>query len=185
MATSRTPRSAEFSSSAIPNDSGKRSSFPEKRSRNTKKAKHRANVAAHARSVAKVARAIEIVKSGLLDGSPCSKLLDDFFDAVGGESAFTFELSSGPRWLVDAIARSCEEVLEILPGQSTVFLTELPEYGLIHGSVIVGDFMGAAVYFDDIRMGAVSLYPEDCVDGAYFIRLVVVDDMRRSRAAPN
>jgi len=185
MATSRTPRSAEFSASTSPSVRGKRPSSFEKRSRNTKRAKHRANVAAYARSVAAVARAIEVVKSRLLDETPCSQLLDEFFDAVGGEVAFTFELGTGPRWLVDAISRACEEVLDAPPGHSTVYLTELPEHGLIHGSVIVGPYMGAAVYFDDIQLGAVSLYPEDCGTAAYFLRLVIVDDMRRSRAAPN
>jgi hypothetical protein len=186
MATSRTPRSTESSPSTTSSVRRKRPRFSEKK-RNDKKVKHRVRAAeaAYARSVAIVDRAIEALKWRLLVDSSSCRALEDFFDVVSGEEAFAFELCHGPRWLIDAIARSCEEILGIPTGESTVYLTEVPDHGLIHGSIVIGNYTGSAVYFDDIQLGAVGLYPEHCVMGERFLRLVIVDDRRRSRAAPN
>lgn len=186
MATSRTPRSTDSSMSTTSNVRRKNPSFSEQK-RKQKKVKHRARAAdvAYARSAAVVDRAIEALKWRLLIDSSSCRALEDFFDEVGGEEAFVFELCHGPHWLTDAIARSCEEILGIRTGESTVFLTEVPERGMIHGSIVIGDYTGSAVYFDDIQLGAVGLYPEQCVKGERYLRLVIVDERRRARAAPN
>jgi hypothetical protein len=189
MTTSRTTRSSAFRTSNLSGVRAKRANSPEKKSRTHKKPRFGsfAAAAAYARSVATVARAVDELKYKLLDEAPSHKILDEFYDEVSGEVAFTFNLCTGPRWLVDAIARACEEILHQPVGHSTVYLTEIAEHGLIHGSVVVGDYTGAAVYFDDIHLGAVGLYPQRCATGSRFLRLVIVDedDLRRSRAAPN
>lgn len=186
MATPRTTRSAHSSPSTTAVVRGKRSSSPEKK-RNRKKSKHRAYSAeaAYLRSIVTVIRAIEEFKCKLIDDSASSDVLDDFFDEISTEAAFTFDLCHAPRWLTEAVRSACEEILGAPPGHSTVFLTEIPEVGMIHGSVIVGDYTGSAVYFDDVQLGAVGLYPENCVRGSRFLRLVIVNDLRDSRDKPN
>ena len=61
----------------------------------------------------------------------------------------------------------------------------MPEHALIHGSITLGDFVGAAIYFEDIRLGAIGLFPLEPFGDAFFLRLIINDKPNDPRDAPN
>jgi hypothetical protein len=132
-----------------------------------------------------VARGIAAIKRKLVREAPSQEVIDDFFDGVTSEPSFVFEFRRGPTWLHDAIARACEEILDKPTGESTVYLVAVPEHELVHGSVVIEGYTGAAVFFEDIRLGAVGLYPDQKSRGACFVRLVMVDEARGAHESPN
>ena len=190
MATPRTTRSSASSTPAQSRAATplrqKRAGSSGKKGRHPQQAKHRPRAASsYARSVAAVARCIAGIRRKLIVEAPAYEIIDDFFEGVTCEPAFTFEFHLGPGWLSDAIARSCEEILDKPTGQSTMFLVAVPEHDLVHGSVVLDGYMGTAVFFEDIRLGAVGLFPDDESWPVHFIRLVGTDEPPKPRGAPN
>lgn len=128
-----------------------------------------------------VTRSIANIKRKLVDEAPSHEILDDFFEGVTGEPAFAFDLHFGPRWLKDAIARTCEELLDKPKGESTVLLLAVPEHDLLHGSVVIDGYMGTALFFEDIQLGAIGLYPDRESRGSFFARLIMLEEPRGPR----
>jgi hypothetical protein len=181
--TMATPRSSRSSSSSTPaqsrasTSSQKRAGSPEKKPPRSKQVRHRPRTSSiYARSLIALARRIANIKRKLLNDAPSHEILDDFFERVTVEPAFTFDFRHGPPWLREAIARACEDLLDKPTGESTVFLFSVPEHELVHGSVVIGGYMGTALFFEDIRLGAIGLYPADESRGAFFARLVIMDE---------
>ncbi|HRI68151.1 MAG TPA: hypothetical protein PK156_28170 [Polyangium sp.] len=185
MATARTTRSSATNSSirGQSREGGEGSS--EKKRRLPRPKKHTHFGTPRARSSAAILHALAQIKRQLIDGEPCHIVIDDFFERVTSEPAFAFEFRGGPHWLREAVARSCEDIVGQPHGHSTVFLTTVPEYALVHGSVTLGDFTGTVIYFEDIRLGAIGLFPLEPWRGAYFLRLVIMDEPEDPRDAPN
>lgn len=125
------------------------------------------------------------IKRKLIDGASAVEVIDDFFDNVAGEPGFSFDLYLGPDWLHDAIARACEEVSDKPTGHSSVLLVAAPQHQLLHGSVVLDGYMGSVVYFEDIRLGAVALFPDDLVDTSLYLRLVIHDELDGADEPPS
>ncbi len=189
MATPRTSRQSSASTPTAPVQTRKkRSGSSEKKHRRPKQVEHRskaATAAANAKSIAAVTRGIAAIKHKLVAEAPCHEILDDFFEGITAEPSFVFEFRRGPSWLCDAIARACEEILDKPTGESTVYLVAVPEHELVHGSVVIGGYTGTAVFFEDLRLGAIGLYPENKSRGSYFLRLVMIDETSVCRDVPN
>lgn len=187
MATPRISRQSSSSPSTTTAQSrAKRSVSSNKKTRQPKQIKHRAKpTTAYRQSVAAVARGIDAIKRKLVAEAPSHEILDDFFERITGEPSFVFEFRRGPSWLCDAIARACEEILDKPTGESTVYLIAVPEHDLVHGSVVIGGYTGTAVFFEDIRLGAIGLYPEQESRGSCFVRLVMIDGANVCQDVPN
>lgn len=122
----------------------------------------------------------------LVTEAPTGDVLDEFFDSFMDEPTFLFDFkASRHMWLRDAIARSCEEMLGQPMGGGTVNLMEITEHGLVHGTLWFDGHMGIAVYFDDIHLGAIGLFPEDHPEMALLARLVCLPFPTDARMAPN
>lgn len=190
MATPRSSRSSSSASTPAPAPATpsrqKRRRVPEKKGHaQTRTHSHRHRSSSYARSVVAVAQCVAKIKRKLLREAAACEIIDDFFEGITSEPAFTFEFYQGPRWLHDAIARSCEAIFDQKLGQSTVYLVEVPEHDMVHGSILVDDYMGTVVFFEDIQLGAIALFPHDLSRPPHYIRLVMVEEPRSARDAPN
>jgi hypothetical protein len=186
MATSRSTRHSTLSTeSSRARERPLRS--PDKRRRHKAPSNHGATSAKHLESLAAIAQHIACMRRKLVDEAPSCEIIDEFFDGVTSEPAFPLQFQHGPSWLRDAIARSCEEILGEKTGESVVCLMTVPEHKLIHGSVMVEGYMGVAVFFEDLRLGVMGLYPSDVCDAAIYARIVCFDGAcdRDPRCAPN
>jgi len=185
MATPRISRSSS-SSAAATAARGKQRDSSQKEHRPSKPARHRSSAAATTdRSVAALARKIAAIKRKLIAEAPSQEILDDFFEGVTTDPSFVFASRRGPKWLCDAIARACEEILDKPTGQSLVYLVATPQHDLLHGSVVIDGYTGTAVFFADLRLGAIGLYPENKSRGSCFVRLVMVDASIGCHDEPN
>jgi hypothetical protein len=186
MATSRSTRHST-SSTASSRTRERPPRSPEKKRRHKAASNHDSTSLKHLASLAAIAQHIACIRRKLVDEAPSYEIIDEFFDGVTNEPAFPLQFHHGPSWLRDAIARSCEEILGEKAGKSIVCLMAVPEHNLIHGSVMVEGYMGVAVFFEDLRLGVMGLYPSDVCDAAIYARIVCFDGAcdRDPRCAPN
>lgn len=184
MANTRTSRSSS-SSTVSCHACGKKPRSPAKKRRQKPNPKRRPASPPYFESLALIAQRVARIKRKLVAEAPLHEIIDDFFEGVTTEPAFPLEFHDDTMWLRDAIARSCESILDEPTGESIVHLMAVPELDLIHGSVAIAGYMGVALYFEDIQLGVVGLYPDLDDGGAYYARLVCYDNPADWLYGPN
>jgi hypothetical protein len=184
MATSRCSRHSSSSNvSSAPGE--QKTSASDNQRRHEENPRRRRASAKHSQSLARIAERIARIKRKLVDEAPSHEVIDDFFEGVTCERAFPLLLHDGNDWLREAIACCCEEILGESAGETAVCLMAVPEHGLIHGSVVIDGYMGVALYFEDIHIGVMGLYPNFAPPGALFVRLICFDGSASLPYGPN